>query len=267
MSNTGHYVTPESLIFNAAGNAGDKSHSIIPKGFYMALIRDAFVDLNMSTNFAEQRANYPMPERSLTLSLPADCFSVKNIYMFNGTDCTFDVTKKVYWKRNYYTQGQGYVANDKWNNGRDPIFQTHAESFDNKPAPSINGDRESNLLFYNIEMGNLMLSSSCRAAGSMVHIHYNGTGSDIMDAEIIPIFYKTAIEDFITEAALRFRMANEPTMAKNLAYLQQLYEKRLDKEGFRGSWHKAVSLAKNMNPVQRADLNNYLSRGGWATGR
>lgn len=263
--NTGHYVTPESLIFNASAFAGDIKHEYIPKGVFMSWIRDAFVELNMQTSFQEQRVSVPFDTKTLTIPLPEDCFDIRNIYMFNGTECTFDVTKKVYWKKNYYTQGVGYVANDKWNNGRDPIFTSH-----DSLNPSNPNDRDfgsNSLLFYNVQLGNLMFSSNCASAGSMVHIHYSGTGSSVMDAPIIPIYFKNAIEDYITEAGLRMRMAMEPASAKMYAFLQQTYEKRLDKEGMRGSWHNAKSLAKSMNTEQRNDLNNYLSRGGWGSGR
>lgn len=267
--NTGHYVTPESLIFNAAGFAGDTKHEYLPRGFYMALIRDAFQQLNMSSKFSEQRVSFPVPQNHLTIALPEDCFDVENVYMYSGTTCDFNVTKKVYWKRHYYTEGQGYVANDKWDNRNDPYFENHSSrDLDTRIADNLKREAvPSTLLYYNIQMGNLMLSSSCRSAGNMVHIQYRGTGIKAMDAPIIPIYFKAAIEDYITEAALRFRMANEPEKAKVFIYLQQLYEKRLDKEGMRGSWHEAVFLAKTMNDSQRNELNDYLSRGGWGTGR
>jgi len=262
--NTGHYVTPQSLIFNAAGNAGDISFDYLPKGFYMSLIRDAFRDLNMASHFSEQRQNIPFPERGLSVDLPDDCFSVKNVYIFSGTECVIEKSKKVYWKNNYYTQGFGSIANNKWNNGNDPIFQSNSIITDNIPEDQNIG---LDLLYYNIQMNKLMLSSNCRGAGNMIHIHYSGTGSSAFDAPIIPIYFKTAIEDFITEAALRFRMANEPEKAKVFQYLHQIYSNRLDKNGVRGSWHEAIMLARSMNESQRNELNHYLSRGGWATGR
>jgi len=263
--NTGHYVTPESLIFNAAAFAGDVKHQYIPKGVFMAWIRDAFVELNMQSHFQEQRVNVDFDARTLTIPLPEDCFDIRNIYMFTGTECTFDNTKKVYWKRNYYTEGQGYVANDKWNNGRDPIFTSHNSIHETKIDEPSNGTNA--LLFYNVQMGNLMFSSNCKSAGTRVHIHYSGTGSTVMDAPIIPIFYKNAIEDYIIEAGLRMRMAMDPINAKAFAYNQQIYERRLDKEGMRGSWHNAKMLSRTMNTAQRNDLNNYLSRGAWGSGR
>ena len=88
-----------------------------------------------------------------------------------------------------------------------------------------------------------------------------------MDAPIIPIFYKNAIEDYIIEAGLRMRMAMDPMNAKAFAYNQRIYERRLDKKGMRGSWHNAKMLSRTMNTAQRNDLNNYLSRGAWGAGR
>lgn len=264
--NTGYYVTPESLIFNASVFAGDTKHEYIPKGVFMAWIRDAFVELNMQTHFQEQRKNVPFDSKTLTIQMPEDCFDIRNIYMFNGTECDFDVTKKVYWKRNYFTNGDGYVANDKWANGQDPIFTSHSSvHLKDKDTDMLQGPN--GILFYNLQLGNIMFSSNCRSAGTMVHIHYSGTGSEAMDAPIIPIFYKNAIEDYIIEAGLRMRMAMDPMNAKSFAYMQQLYEKRLDKEGVRGSWHSAKILSRTMSTSQRNDLNNWLSRGAWGKGR
>jgi hypothetical protein len=266
--NTGHYITPSELIFNAAAFAGDTKHEYVPRGFYMSLIRDAFRELNMASKFTEKRENFKLPQGHLTLPLPEDCFDVENIYMFTGNDCTFEDTKKVYWKKNYYTEGDGYIANDKWINKSDPYFENH-EFRVGAVSPLLNKPQapRTRLLYYNIQMGNLMLSSSCRDAGDMVHIHYRSTGSTAMDSPIIPIFFKTAIEEFVTEAALRFRIANEPQNAKQLTYLHQDCKQRLDKEGMRGSWHQAIYLARTMNDSQRNELNMYLARGGWAPGR
>ena len=112
-----------------------------------------------------------------------------------------------------------------------------------------------------------MVSSSCKAAGNKIHIEYSSTGCDVVSAPIIPIFYRTAIEDYTTEAVLRFRAANDPANAKLWMGLQQEYKNRLDKEGFYGSWNKAVSYAKRMSQSQREELAVYLERGAWATGR
>lgn len=265
--NTGHYITPDSVLFTAAAMAGDKDFKVIPKGFYLSLIQDAFRELTIASFFAEQRAELDFPHDSLTIQLPSDCFDIKNVYIFNGDLCTTENSRKVWWKRNYFTKGNGFIANDKGKNNHDPFYQNHSTlSQDKSLIRYDHREGVNDVLYYNIQMGNMMFSSSCRAAGTKIHIHYSGTGGSVLDAPIIPIIFKPAIEDFVTEAALRYRMANEPSMARNWMAMQQLYDRRLDKEGMNGSWFSAKMKAKSMNSSQRNELAEYLGRGAWSSG-
>ncbi len=269
MANTGAFHRPSEILFMASAMSGDKEYKIIPRGFYMSLIQEAFRELNISSLFSEKRVDLPMPMDTLTLELPEDCFDVDNIYMFNGDQCVIANSRKVWWKRNYYTEGNGYIANDKGINNRDPFYGSHSLSHgqDNSLIRVNQENRINNILFYNFQMGNLMLSSSCRAAGTKVHIHYRSTGGEITEAPIIPVYFKTAMEDYVIEAALRFRMANAPSEIRAWSGLQQMYERRLDKEGMNGSWHNAILRSKRMNKSQRQELAEYLSRGAWSVGR
>lgn len=272
MSQTGNYITVDEVLFNSAGFSGDTTFTYCPYGFYVQQISDAFEELNMATMMMDGHADFDMPTEHLTIPLPADCFNVRNIWVYSGDICDIGVSKKVWHKRNYYTQGKGYLANRTGYNTSDPYYldgfsggvRMH-ENLDliryNNPA-TIN-----NVLFFNIQNGNLMLSASCKAAGTKVHIHYASTGCKVGDAPIIPRFYKKAIEDYTTEAALRFRMANEPSNAKFLMALQQEYKMRMDKNGFYGSWHDAVVMARKMSKAEAESLSVYLGKGAWSTGR
>lgn len=265
--NTGAYVAPGELIFFASAMAGDKENRIVPYGFLMALVQRAWEDLNMQSYFKDGHADFDMPQ-DLSIPLPADCFDVKNIYVYSGDLCVIGQSHKVYWKRNYYTKGNGFLANDKGYNSRDPFFRSHIARPDNKALIRHDDPRSVNrTLYYNLQNGFLMLSSSCLLAGNKVHIHYGSTGCDVGDAPIIPVYFKTAIEDYVTEAALRFRMAQEPANYRMWRDLQQSYERRLDKEGMNGSWFTAVKRASQLNKDQREALGTYLGRGGWAQGR
>lgn len=266
--NTGSYITPEVILFNASAMAGDKEYKAMPRGFYMSLIQDAFEELNMTSFFAEQREDFDFPMNNLTLALPKGCMDIMNVYVYSGSECNPNNSRKIYWKRNYYTKGgPGYIANDKGRNPNDPFMANHSSLGNDKSL--IRYDNRENInevLFYNIQMGNIMFSSSCRSAGNKIHIHFHGVGGDITEAPIIPRYFKQAIEDYVTEAALRFRMANEPSMAKQWQGMQQLYEKRLNKEGMFGSWFNAVQTVREMNTSQKDELAMYLSRGAWSSG-
>ena len=266
--NTGNYITPETILFTASAMCGDKDLKAMPRGFYMSLIQDAFEELNMTSFFAEQREDFDFPMDNLTLPLPKGCMDVMNVYVYSGAECNPHNSRKIYWKRNYFTHGgPGYIANDKGRNERDP-FMAHHTSLNNDKSLIRFDDRQNvnQALYYNIQMGNIMFSSSCKNAGNKIHIHYHGVGGDITEAPIIPRYFKQAIEDYVTEAALRFRMANEPSMARQWQGMQQLYEKRLNKEGMFGSWFNAIQMVRDMNTSQRNELSEYLGRGGWASG-
>lgn len=266
---TGDYIKAKEIIFMAAGMSGDKDFKNVPKQFYISIISDAFRELNMESKFLDAHVDIVMPKEHLSIVLPSDCFNVLNVYVFDGDHCTFEQTKKLWWKHNYFTNGRGYVASDKGYNGHDPYYTNH--HFSNKNDKSLirydNSNTVNQTLFYNIQNGLLMLSSSCKKAGAKIHIHYNSTGCDVDEAPVIPRFFKTAIEDYTTETALRFRMANEPANARTWASFQQIYERRLDKEGMNGSWFNAIQRVKKMSTAEKSDLFNYLGKAAWATGR
>lgn len=264
---TGNYITPGEIIFFAAGMSGDQNQKVLTNGFFKALIQRSWEELNMQSSFKTGRADFDMPHH-LSIPLPADCFDVKDVYVYSGDACVIADSHKVYWKRNYYTKGNGYLANDKGNNSRDPFTRSHSSVPQNKALIRHGNPGNINkLLFYNLENGFLMLSSSCLSAGNKIHIHYGSTGCKVEDAPIIPVYFKTAIEDYVTEAALRFRMANEPAMIRTWSPMQQLYERRLDKDGMNGSWFQAVRRASQLNKSQRSELYSYLGRASWAQGR
>ncbi|HHT9135889.1 MAG TPA: hypothetical protein ACFYEK_01450 [Candidatus Wunengus sp. YC60] len=245
---------------------GDRDYKTLSRGFYYALIQQAFEKLALDTYFDEKREDFDLPD-SLTIPLPETCFNVKNVYMFQGNICDVTSSKKVYWKRNYFTKGNGYIANDKGNhNAGDPFYDNHGDDVHfhgDQTYARFNGNVE-HRLFYNIQQGNIMFSSSCKNHGK-VHIHYNGSGCKIGDAPIIPIFLRTAMEDFVTEAALRFKMANDPTNYKMWRDLQSEYKSRL-LAPYTGSWEQAEYRVKTLNSSQREELKEYLGRGAWASG-
>ena len=261
-----NYISPNDILSIATISAGDIDYKILPKGFYTSLIQKAIEGLAIDTFFQEMRESFDIPE-NLVLPLPRGCFNVKNIYIFSGDECNIGQSHKVWWKRNYFTKGQGYIANDKGNNGNDPFFDSHNDnmSYANKNLVRAGGNTTDNVLFYNIQMGDLMLSSSCRSAGTKVHIHYNGTGGEIGEAPIIPVFLREAVEDYVTEAALRMRMAKEPATARNWLPLWQIYEGRLNKP-YDGSWAKAEYRVKTLNQSQREEMKEFWGRNGWSKG-
>lgn len=263
--NTGNFIKSNIIIFSAAQMVGDKEFKVISRGTYDALVQQAFEAFALTTYFDEQRKDIPL-NGGLVYNLPDDCFNVKGIYIFTGDICNITSSRKLWWKRNYFTKGNGYIADNKGNNLNDPFFENNSGSrqYGQQAFSRLNQGDVNNTLFYNFQQGTLMISSACIGLGSKLHIYYNGTGCPIGEAPIIPIYLRTAMEDYVTEAALRIRMASDAD-PRRWQYLQSVYDKRLNAP-YTGSWEKAQYLVKNMNSSQRADLYEYLGRGAWANG-
>lgn len=246
---------------------GDREHKSLPRSFYHVLIQQAFEKLALHTFFDEKRANIPL-DGKLVHALPTDCFNVKNVYIFTGTICDITSSRIVWWKRNYFTEGVGYIANDKGRNFRDPFYSTHEtgiHNYGNQLTVRDGGIEVNNALFYNFQMGNIMLSSSCLGAGQNLHIHYNGTGCPIGEAPIIPIYLREVMEDYVITEALLARMANDKSDVRIWQTLYNTHSAKLNTP-YTGSWARAETLILSMNSSQRSQLYEYLGRGAWMTG-
>ena len=262
--NTNSYIQPSIIISKAAIMVGDRDFKSLGLPFYNVLVQQAFEKLAINTFFDEKRANIKL-DGQLVHDLPTDCFNVKNVYIFSGSICDVATSKKVWWKRNYYTQGNGFIANDRGNNNRnDPFYdnRTQFHRYGQEVAIRMDGSVNS-ALFYNFQMGKIMLSSSCLMAGESLHIHYNGTGCPVDEAPIIPVFLREAMEDYVITEALLARMANDAGDIRKWQALYQVHNAKLS-HPYEGSWARAELAVKSMNSSQRNELAEYLSRGAWS---
>ena len=111
-----------------------------------------------------------------------------------------------------------------------------------------------------------MFSSVCRNF-PRVHVVYNGTGCEIGDIPIIPLFLREAVKDYVTEVTLRIMMAKD---MKRWSGLWQIYETKLNRDQqhgiAQGSWYRAEMRVKTMSSVERSDLAEYYGRSSWQRG-
>jgi hypothetical protein len=266
MSSTATYVSPDIILTSVLPKVGDKEMKNYSKGLYISIIQQAMEELAFDTFFDEKRESFDFPVNDLTLEMPKGCFNIKGIYLFNGTECNISNSINVYWKRDYFTKGSGYIAHDKGYNGNDPFYGNldrriagDSTVVDIHQLPNVN-----RAFFYNIQNGNIMFSSSCKAAATKVHIHYSGTGCAIDDIPVIPIFLRKAIEDYTIVQVLLMKIAEEQD-ARKWQSLLQYYETRL-RDPRNGSWQEAEYRVKNMHGAERSNLKTYLSRGAWSQG-
>lgn len=261
---TGRNHTPEIVISKVVSLVDDEGYEFKSKAGYISIVQKAIEELAITTYYQEAWKDFEFPD-NLILEMPSDSFNLRNIYIFQGPVCDIGRSQKLWWKRNYYTQGGGYIANDKWTNN-DPFIASHSSYPYVHQAPLM--DRSTmyspnDLYFYNIQNGQIMFSSSCKNLGGRVMLHYNSLGCEFGEAPLIPSIFRTAIEDYVCEFVLRERMARDQ---KSFSGLWKVYENRLNNP-MNGSWKEAEMRAKKMNASQRGDMAVYLSRGNWGRNR
>jgi hypothetical protein len=264
-----NFVTVNEILSDVLKLVDDERYETNSKGYYTSLVQQALEGLAFDTFFDVRREDFVFPIETLGLQMPAGAFNVKEVYIYHGTECDISRSQKVWWKRNYYTTGNGYFANNKGDNGNDPIMphnslgrMAHGNARANQHRTSVESH-----YFYNVQNGLIMFSSFCRSF-PRVHVVYNGVGCDIGDAPVIPLFLREAVVDFMAEFTLRIKMAKPD--GRQWTQLWQVYDKRLNRDlqyGWaQGSWYRADQRVKTMSSGEREDLFEYLNRGAWQSG-
>jgi hypothetical protein len=259
------YVSVNEILSDVLELVGDRGMEILSKGFYTSQIQQALEGLSFDTFFDVRRESFPFPVNDLQLEMPLGAFNLKEIYLFHGTQCDITRSQKVWWKRDYYTEGTGYFANNKGDNWGDPFYPSN--SYRTRPAADVVNSVDlvrpyssvNNHYFYNIQNGIIMFSSACRGF-EKVHIVYNGTGCDIGDEPIVPMFLREAVKDYVCEVALRARMIMDPKVQAIWA----IYDRNLNRDEKYGigvgSWQRAEYRVKKMNYNDLSCLKEYLGR-------
>lgn len=264
-----NFVTVNEILSDVLKLTDDERYEVNSKGYYTSLIQQALEGLAFDTFFDERRADFDFPSETLGLEMPIGAFNIRNIYLYSGTECNISKSQKVWWKNNYFTQGNGYVADNKEHNHNDPFMPNNSYGRPSLPGQHTNHHRTSveSHYFYNVENGLIMFSSYCRSF-PRVHIKYNGVGCDLGDIPIIPLFLREAVIDFATEYTLRIKMSKQD--GRGWMPLWEVYDKRLNRDyqyGWgQGSWYRADQRVKSMSTAERNDLFEYISKSSWQSG-
>lgn len=267
-----NFVTVNEILSDVLKLVDDERYEVNSKGYYTSIIQQSLEGLAFDTFFDIRRDDFEFPTETLGLEMPVGAFNIRNIYLYNGTKCDIMHSQKVWFKYNYFTRGNGYLANNKGHNHSDPFMPSNsigrqsAYYHSDIESPEHRTNVESHY-FYSVQNGIIMFSSQCRSF-KKVHVEYNGVGCEIGDIPIIPLFLREAVIDFVVEFTLRIKMSKADGRA--WMALWQVYEKKLNRDlqyGWgQGSWYRAEQRVKTMSTAERNDLFEYLSRSSWQSG-
>jgi len=255
-------VSPKEILADVLKFVGDESFKDNSEGYYMSLIQQALQELAFDTFFDEKTETFPVP-KNLCLEMPLGMFNIRQMYLFSGPVCDISNAVNVYWKRNYFTRGNGYLARDRWKN-TDPFYDSRTLLGSNgMPDNSLRranvNSSLNNLYYYNIQNGLIMLSSNCPSFEN-VAIVYNGTGGNIGDTPFIPMLYREAIKSWVLDSALKVKMAmSEGAEFNKWQTLYSMNNSEL-RRPYTGLWAEAELRAKSMDSKAREDMKEYLGR-------
>lgn len=256
------FVTPNAILADILKVTKDENFRVLTEGHYTSLMQQALEELSFDTFFDQRYEDFTVPE-NLNLEMPKGAFNVRNIYLYNGTECSISSAVNVYYKRNYWTGGNGYLAKDRFRNINDPFHVqrgiTRRYAPERNISPGQGADRPENVHYYNIVAGVIHLSENCRRFQN-IRIEFNGVGCEIGDAPVIPKFFRQYVKHFVLDYAFNVLMAEaEP---KDLGRWQILAAKndRDMNRPYEGSKDKAEYRVKRMDKKAREDMKEYFSR-------
>jgi hypothetical protein len=246
MNNSSDNVSINDILADVLVSVNDTEYKNgLGKGWYIRQIANAIEELAKDTYFQVLTTDTEFPE-NYRLSLPSNCFNVREIYLYDGVCGQPEASRPVYWKRHFNNFGGGtnYTARRKETMETDPYL--------------TNGG-ESDLYYCNIDNGVIMFGSTC-SAYSYVRIVYNGMGGDIGVEPIIPRVFRRAVIDFVKVEALSVFVTRDKSL---MGLLQVSMLARDGSRGKPGSWDKAKSMSRRMSTWQRDNMKEYMSKGNY----
>ncbi len=257
-------ISPDEILSDVLKLANDEAFKDHSKGYYYSLIQQALQELAFDT-FSDVRTEFFDVPENLQLPMPLGAFNLREMYLYNGTECNFDTAQNIYWKRNYFTKGNGSLARDKGTtNNRDPFFQNRRLSNGNS-NPSLRRATDVNnsittAYYYNIQNGMIMFSSNARSYGK-VAIVFNGTGGDIGEVPFVPQYLREAVKGWVLDPIYKMKISKS-TGGPDFNKWQTMWsmnENQLRKP-YTGTWETAELRVKTMDAKAREDMKEYLSK-------
>lgn len=265
------FVTPDQILADVIKAVGDQEYLFNSKGWYVSQIQQALQDLSFHTLFDEKIIEIKIPQ-DLNIPLPAGTFNPREMFIFNGDLCNISSKRNLWFKYNYFTKGNGYLASNSGSNvdpfyaslgSRNQVDYHSSKAYANEPnSYQYRRTGNENNYFYNIIEGVIMVSPACLAF-QKIAIFANGVGCEIGSAPIVPLFFRTVVKDYVCEVALRNIMVEDPQKGS----IWKIYDRNLNKNRtygeFNGSWYEAHRLIARMSGHEKKCLKEYLAKAAW----
>ena len=248
--NTSDFLTTDYLVSQIVVMTGDENlRSGLSRGWYTDKISDALSEINFDSKFNEETCDiYNWNSKGkYYVTLPSGCFSVKDIFVWNGDKDTIESSQRIHYKRgfNNVNHTSGYTSKVKdtaSDQTLDPIYQREVVS--------------ENLIYGNLYNGQLQLSKSCDGWDN-IRIIYYGVPFDVGVIPAIPVYLKEFVIDFVTEMFFRAKKVKDKSLMNDwkIAYTM-LYG---DQKNV-GSKKRAERRIKEISKWEQDSLQEYWSR-------
>ncbi len=239
-----NYISPNEILADALVSINDENMKLFRYGWYLRQIHNGIKKLNYLAPYIETFIDLDIPD-NLIVPMPSGAANIVDIFLWNGKDCNIESSKRVFHKDNFHTRGfnRGYTARNKTGQS-DPFI-----------APF---SHDHNVYFYNVHMGNIVLSDACSQYEN-IRIVYKGFPKSISQVNYIPDFFRDTLAAYVVERAFA------ALKARDLSYRSLWMDAYHDlynapSPGERSKWDFAIAMAKKLDKKHMDDLAEYLGR-------
>jgi hypothetical protein len=209
-------------------------------GYYYGLIQRALKALSYETLFDKRTFSAPISS-NYVVALPPDFANIEAVHLFSGAECNMLYAQPVYHTPMYRT-GRGAVLKENMGFG-DQVHET-----------SLPGGFPSTLYTFDVQQGNMMLSSTCGQYES-VFVQYYGLGTIFGEEPLVPMVLEEAVVYWVALRSLEGKL-HDP--GANMTAVRDSI--RNCKDVLYGServWDKAIHNATMPDIKAMADHNIY----------
>jgi hypothetical protein len=258
---TADFVTVNEILSDVLLLVQDDGYRLLSKGWYTSQAQQALEELSFDTFFSDKNPILIEIPETLKIDIPKGTFNIRQLYVTNGNTCNIGESHNVYHKRNFIAGSEsGYLARDKYNNGRDPFYRGR-NFHESTPAKGdeLRG-QPANVYYYGVHNGVINLSSNCRSFKNLF-IVANGIATEIGDTPLVPNFLRQAVKSYVSVKALKVKVSD--SVGTNLFghWSAQLANEKNEMENMvNGTWIKAERRTKSFDSKHREDLNEYFAK-------